>query len=427
LSRLSRVLSIAVLCVLSVLFLSCGTSSGRPAGLLYVVSQAESNVTSFAIDLLSGALSEINANATTCLPANSNPAPPACSLTVGMSLDPTGATAFVLNQGVPTTSPPTPPTIYAYSVNSDGSLSTPAFTALDGGQTAIAMARDTTGAFLFVITQPIGPSLANPPLIYVFATKPGSTTLTQVGSPFPLTYVPSALSAITYTTSSGATQTLLLVTGILDLTVKNNDNTISIYQVSSSGSLTVPTNNIYTTAVDPTAVLAVNTSPVGQPTIGGIFVYLGNQGSQAGGLSVFEVCTQPNQTSCPGQSVANSVLVPVGNTLSVGQDPIAMLVDPTNSFLYVLCNVGNNVYAYKITATTGVLSALSPASVQAGGFPVALAMNFNYNESALFMYVSNNQASTLTGFTVSATTGSVSNPLTTIFLNGSPSAMAAGR
>ena len=74
------------LCALSLLLLSCGSSSSRPSGLLYVLTQGTSgsgnNVSSFSIDLNSGNLSLINSNATVC-----------CGLPVSIVLDPTGATA----------------------------------------------------------------------------------------------------------------------------------------------------------------------------------------------------------------------------------------------------------------------------------------------------------------------------------------------
>src|ERR1017187_5664020 len=88
--------------VLSSLLVMCGTSSSRPSGLLYVLSQAESNVSSYSIDLNNGNLSLITSN----LPATG-------AMPFSSSLDPTGATAFVLNQT----------SISSYTVGSDGSLS----------------------------------------------------------------------------------------------------------------------------------------------------------------------------------------------------------------------------------------------------------------------------------------------------------------
>src|SRR5271166_3196279 len=102
---MSKKTSVAVallgLCALSLFLLSCGTSSSRPSGLLYVLTQGingtGNNVSSFSIDLNSGNLSLINSNASTCSTAGTK----SCGLPLNILLDPTGATAFVLNQGVP--------------------------------------------------------------------------------------------------------------------------------------------------------------------------------------------------------------------------------------------------------------------------------------------------------------------------------------
>src|ERR1035438_674848 len=50
------------MCALSLFLASCGSSSDRPTGLLYVLSQAENNVSSYAIDLNNGDLSLITEN-----------------------------------------------------------------------------------------------------------------------------------------------------------------------------------------------------------------------------------------------------------------------------------------------------------------------------------------------------------------------------
>src|SRR5712692_4080338 len=117
--KLGLVVALVGVCALSLFLISCGSSSSRPSGLLYVLTQGSNgtgnNVSSFAIDLNSGALSLINSNASTCKPAGGSGGAP-----LDIVLDPTAATAFVLNQGIPTAS--TAPTIYSYMVNSDGSF-----------------------------------------------------------------------------------------------------------------------------------------------------------------------------------------------------------------------------------------------------------------------------------------------------------------
>jgi len=106
------------------------------------------------------------------------------------------------------------------------------------------------------------------------------------------------------------------------------------------------------------------------------------------------------------------------------QDPVAMLVDPTNSFLYIACEGSSNVYAFRMITGTGDLNALTPPLESTGASPVALAMHPNFNAGAEFLYVSNLTGSSITGFDVAVTSGSLSNPQNTLFTPGEPSGLA---
>ncbi len=430
--KIGGVVALVGLCALSLFLLSCGSSSSRPSGLLYVLTEGSNgtgdNVSSFAIDLKSGNLSLINSNASTCTPAGGS-----CGLPLNIILDPTGATAFVLNQGIPSAS--TPPTIYSYTVNSDGSLGTPTPAAtLTSGDTAIAMTRDPAGKFLFVIDQGMDPSATNcqyqpqngfPNIqcasISVFTMQSGSGSLSPVtGSPFPVGRIPTALSVVAFTPPGNAvlpcatTTEFLYVTFNLDPAL-HNDNTLGAFCVDSTGEpkdLTPP-NLPYATQPDPLSVLAVNTGE----NSGGLFVYVGNQGSVTGAVSVFQVCTAIN-TVCTAQDLTK--LVPVGSPTSVGQNPVGMVVDPTNNFLYVVNEVSSNVYGFRIGTTAGTLTPLTPANLQTGSQPVAMAMH----SSGKFLYTSNNGSSNISAFTVSTTSGTMSS-LAIVNSPSGPRGMAA--
>ncbi|MGA8541054.1 MAG: hypothetical protein WB566_16245, partial [Terriglobales bacterium] len=379
--KIGGVVALAIMCALSLFLINCGSSSSRPSGVLYVLTEGNNNignnVSSFALDLGTGSLSLVNSNASTCPTTATQGNPEPCGLPLDILLDPTGATAFVLNQGTPCVQQGNQcvgagsiaPSIYPYTVNSDGSLSAPG-TAVNwtaGSDTAVAMARDAAGQFLFVIDQGAYPpptncpaigtsaqAFAGCPSITVFAMKPGSTTLSAL-SPFFLSKTPSALSPITFTPpGSTSAQELLFVTNNLDICAQNcippsphNDSTVSIYSVSSSGVLTEVPNSPYAVAAsDPVSVQAVATSP-GQAT-GGLFVYVG-QGAGVGALYPFQVCFVQN-ANCTVQDVAGNLMVPLATCpllscqvapSSVGSDPAAMLVDPTNNFLYVMSSGQN--------------------------------------------------------------------------------------
>src|SRR3982751_1348982 len=142
-----------------ILFLvSCGSSSSRPAGELYVLSQGDNNVGYFAIDLNNGRLSLINKHTD----AETTPS--------SILLSPNGSVAYVLNTGANS--------ITSYTIANDGTLSTPTPTPLPV-QNSVAMARDAAGTFLVVVSQGTVAAQAclhtnlgcgEPPAITVFAT-----------------------------------------------------------------------------------------------------------------------------------------------------------------------------------------------------------------------------------------------------------------
>jgi len=407
---------------LSVFFLSCGTSVSRSSGVLFVVSQGSNQVSSYAIDQSTGNLSYIKTGASTCATAS-------CGFPLNIILDPTNASAFVLNQGAASSG--VAASIYAYTVNSDGTLTGAGNVApavFVSGDQAVAMTRDAGGKFLFVVTQGFTPApttcdAPQPPtgcpLLYVFATQPGSTSLSLVGKTT-LTKIPTSVAMITLTSPPAAmAETLLYVTFNKDL-VGTNDNTVGEYSVDSSGNVLEKTGSPYVTGAAPSAVLAVDTYPPGGNT-GGLFVYVTNQ-SIDNNVSVFQVCIVPNGNPCTAQGVQDAIMTAVGSPVGVGQAPVALVVDPTNNFLYVACETSNQVYAFRISTATGVLSGLNPPTVGTGSGPVAMVMHPTGN--FLYLYVSNNTSSNVSGFTVNTTGGQLSNPITVISL-GQPAGLVA--
>ena len=415
--KICLVVALVGMCALSLFLLSCGSSSSRPSGLLYVLTQGSNgtgnNVSSFAIDLGSGGLSLVNSNASTCATAG------ACGLPLQIVLDPTGATAFVLNQGA----------ISSYKVNSDGSFGAPTNPTpwtVPAGDTAVAMSRDASGNLLLVITE--GNQSLIPPLtpqLYVFSTKPGATSLTLTGNncpgtntpcPYPLPRTPTALSAIAVSTPA---EELLFVTSNHDLSNNHNDNTVSLYGVGSDGTLTEKIGSPYATStINPLSVLAVNTNQAGQNSSGGVFVYVGAAGNASGALDAFHVCTVVDGSTCLPTDLDNAKLFPVGTPTPSGQNPVGMVVDPTNNFLYVVCEATNQVFGYRIGTTTGLLTA--PANQPTGSQPVALAIH----SSGKFLYTSNSTANSISAFTLSTTSGSMSS-LPVVNSPAGPSGMAA--
>jgi hypothetical protein len=484
--KIGGVVALVAICALSLFLLNCGSSSSRPTGVLYVLTQVVNGlgntVSSFAINLENGAIELVNSNATTCptSPTQANPIP--CGAPLDILLDPLGATAFVLNQGVPCvqqgnqcvasgSSPAIAPSIIPYSVNSDGSLSAPGSpvywtpcasppctASTSYPDTAKAMVRDATGQFLFVIDQgsypPPGyptPTQTSPscphapsgptdmcPSISVFMATPGSTTLTLAsGSPFFLSKIPTGLSAIAFTPPGGATgEELLFVSNNEDICSQacippspNNDNTVSVYAVNSSGLLTEQPNSPYTIqAANPISVTAVNTNAEGSFS-GGVFVYVGNQASGPGAVNPFQLCTVEN-SNCSQADVAANLMVavtcaPAQSCAASGPGyPAVMLVDPTNNFLYVMGEVSNNVYGYRINTDTGTLAPLAPANQPAGTQPVSMALHPTIDNTGQYLFVSNSNSDNISSFSLDTTTGAMG-VLPITIAPAPPSGMAA--
>ena len=204
-----------------------------------------------------------------------------------------------------------------------------------------------------------------------------------------------------------------------DLSNNHNDNTVSVYGVGSDGTLTEKIGSPYATStINPLSVLAVNTNQAGG-TSGGVFVYVGAAGNSSGALDAFQICTVV-AANCTQTDVDNAKLQPIGTPTSTGQKPVGMVVDPTNNFLYVVCEDQSAVYGYRISSTPGTLTTQSPASLQTGSQPVALAIH----SSGKFLYTSNSAANNISGFTLSITSGSMTT-LPVVNSPAGPSGMAA--
>jgi 6-phosphogluconolactonase len=405
---------------LTLLFVSCGSSSSRPAGELYVLSQGDNNVGYFAIDLTSGRLSLLNKT------TKADAAPSQ------ILLDPTGKAAFVLNTSTdPQNVDPPSNNISTYTVNGDGTLSGPTEVAIPGGG-AVSMARDAAGTFVIVVSQGTiaacdvhsGPGCAQPPSITVFTTASGSSSLTLAGSQV-LNFIPtSVVTSITGTfnvpnsvppaTVSG---TLVQITGNKDL-VGTNDNTVSEFVVTSTGAVTGPlTGSPYTTQSSPSSVLSVTTTPTGGA--GGTFVYVTNVTTN--NLDIYQICTSLSGTNCSSlDDIANAKMVHLPGAVSVDLNPVAMTVDPTNNFLYVVNHDSSTVKSFRINQSTGVLSGLNPATVSTGLTPVAISMH----STGKFLFVSNNAGSSISAFNVDTTSGALSNA-TNVTSAAQPAGLAA--
>jgi 6-phosphogluconolactonase (cycloisomerase 2 family) len=162
-------------------------------------------------------------------------------------------------------------------------------------------------------------------------------------------------------------------------------------------------------------VMAVTTAPIGGT--GGLFVYVTNVTTHS--VSVFRVCTGLT-AACTQPDVTNLTLIPVGSPANVGSNPVAMVVDPKSNFLFVAARDQNQVSGFRINASEGTLSPLSPANMSTGSSPIALAMH----STGKFLFVSNNGSANISSFNVDTTSGAMSSPITVTSL-GNPAGLAS--
>src|SRR3981189_2716798 len=141
--KISGFIALVAFFGLTLFLVNCGSSSSRPAGVLYVLSQGANNAGSYAIDLGNGKLSLLNKTT----PTDNTP--------TSILLDPTGKVAYVLNTGSNS--------LTSHTINSDGTLGAKTGTALTV-ENSVAMALASAGPFLFVVSQGSIPLPVPPPV-----------------------------------------------------------------------------------------------------------------------------------------------------------------------------------------------------------------------------------------------------------------------
>jgi 6-phosphogluconolactonase len=381
-SKLQGIIVFLVVIACASIMVSCGSSS-RPSGLLLVTSQGGTDVNSYGIDLNTGILTQINTSAS--VPANSVPGP--------IVLDPSGNFAYVGNAA----SGGGAGNISAYSVAKSGKLASTGSNPATGVN-PVALAIDSGNHFLFVANQGSND-------ISVF-TIGSNASLTKVpGSPFSTGATP-----LPGTGTQTATPNALAVTpsGKFVYVANQGQNTVSAFQVTGSGALTSLAGREPPFAVG-SAPSGVTIDPSGK------FLYVANSGSS--NVSAFVVCATA-LPGCGGSTDGNLVEVP-GSPFSAGLGPVALAVDPSDNFLYVVDSNSNQLSGYRINPSTGALTPLATTAVSTGTFPFAIAIHPAGN----YLYVSDNGADTISGYHLVVQSG-VLGPLTAVASSTRPAGIA---
>jgi 6-phosphogluconolactonase (cycloisomerase 2 family) len=379
------------------------TSSSTPTGTgaLFVATQGDSSVSAYTIDLTAGTITANGKSVATG------------SVPSAMILAPSGTALFIANSNssIPPNSPactlPSPGSITAYTVGSDGTL-TAASGSSPTGFIPLAMAIDSGGHFLFVANQGLqcDPTSGT---ISVFAIN--NATLTEVpGSPF-RSSEPLAPSG------TGPSGLAVTPDGKFLYVSDQYDNTVTTFSVDASGVLTRG------------PVVPVGTSPSAMAiSPNGGFLYVANASTVSG----FAICNQI-VTSCNDPNSPDGLLAPItGSPFSSGLGPVSIVAPPSGKFLFVVDRLSNQVSEYKVATGTGVLTPNSQASISTASNPVWAAIRVGTTVDATtggttnYLYVAELGSSSLSIYQFDSTKGTLGRVGQPIILDGGqPSALAA--
>jgi 6-phosphogluconolactonase len=326
--------SSAVLCLMGC---STSRSTGSGTGALFVATQGN-EVSSFSVDLGTGALTANGANVAT---GNAPLVPSA------MILAPDGNTLFVANSDNTISAPPcsAPPagTITAYTVKSDGTLTAA------GGSTPVgiipsAMAMDPGGHFLFVANQGVQCDRTTG-TISVFSVS--GTTLNKVGD-----FI-TAIGLDPNSTRPAAVAVSL--SGNFLYVANQTEGTVTVFSINSTTGALTSILTPYSLGLQPAVPAALTLTPDGN------FLYVANSGS--GTVSGFAVCDKQSATCPTSGTVPDGSLTSVGAPIAAGLAPSSMAVTSTGKFLFVADSRSNQISQYKISTGTGVLVVNSPTTI----------------------------------------------------------------
>jgi len=407
LSKIGR--SVMALVATAALGLGMTACGGGTIGYMWVLGTYYNQISGFLIDDYTG-----NLTAITHSPFASGGTNP-----VSIVVKPGGRFVFVINSGsTPASTTGTPgtgsfvatgQTISVFSVGGGGTLTFEQNYFSQGVQSVWA-ALDSSGNFLYVVDK-YSPDYASTGAGSITAFSINSTTgrLTLVPNTailknqIPQTWFDVGANPIMSKIGSGS---CLFTMSAANPAIPGSQNLIYPYSVNSStGQLVVPTTGSYLVAGSNT-LTSINTST---GTSAASYIYL----TDGGGNQIFSL--QAGGTACSLAPVAGGQQL----NISGAADPVNSLTSQSGKFLYVLnqtstgtgcgttCNSSSSISAFTIN-TQGQLAPLSDSTnnpYAVGSGPVCIAQD----PSNQYLYISDNNDSTVTGKLVDQNRGYLSN------------------
>lgn len=359
---------------------------------MYVASQGSNQIWGYRANFLNGSLTNINGS-----PFAASAAQPTAII-----IDP--AHNFAYLNGLESGSY----VIQRFSIDSNGSLAPVGGNPVVVGLTQVAMAMDSGGRFLFVVSQQdtSSPQSPRPGMIQVFAIG-SNASLSLVASQ--KLAAPSSLAV-----PSGVALAVLPLNNIFYLYIADQvDGLVLIYTFDPSAgtlssSVTLPAVAVGTSP----SAMAIATVPASGSIQGPSFLYVANQGSN--NLHAFRVDLSPGNLG--------NLLAISGSPYAVGLSPVSVAVDPSVQYLYVADQASNQITGFRINHTTGGLTYLGNSPFNTGVGPSFVAIS----PTNRYLYVSNYTAGTVNSALIDPQTGNLG-PGTPVTVGLQPVGIAFGR
>jgi len=305
----------------------------------------------------------------------------------GAAVEPTGKFLYVANI--------LSDNVSGYSIASDGTLTPIPGSPFPAASGAVSVAVDPTGKFLYVPSCGSDCSGSGPGSIVAFTITAGTGVLVPVpGSPFAAGMAPYEMA---FGTPDGSPSG-----GTFAYAANHNSNNISAFSIQPSGALSaVPGspfaagNGSYALSVDAghSRLFVVNTYSndlsIYVMHLDGSLFQIPNSTTPTGGFTS-SVAYDGNQhvyvagiSGVYGFTENNFPLAPIaGSPFTGGTAPNCVRVDPSGKFLYAVNEASNNVSAFSISSSTGILAPIgtfpaghSPYSIALTGASQALTWN----------------------------------------------------
>jgi 6-phosphogluconolactonase len=350
---LIRMVCIAVLISL----LGCGSDKPNTlanVALLYTVGAGANSIQGFHIQ----ASGQLASTAVATFPTNPRP--------VALALHPSTNFLYVVNI--------TSNTVAGFSIDHTAGILTPVGSALppvSTGPSPVAVGANAGGQFLFVLNQ-------GDASISVYSIDTGRGILTQVGSPFP--------TNITTTVQSMAVSPTAQFLYVLSAPTTTTGSMISVFSIGSNGTPAAAGGAF--TGVANSNITGITIDPKGQ------FLY----------------ATDSANNNVMSLSIATSgALTQVaGSPFAAGTQPAAVAVDANGTFVYVSNAGSNNVSAFK--SASGVLTQVpgSPFTTQGTGTVAVTQPGFLIVDATnTFLYISNVASRGIAAFGINAADGTL--------------------